>query len=189
MGSTFGCLSKCMPQQAAVTVTRSVRGVSLGEFVESLFYSLLPAVKLALGSALADANKSKDGLGFSKRRPNVRDYAQLMGWDNKSQTQYLDISRNSNQALRSNLSQSQLLAGLGNSFSVPVFQAIAENMLKCFNGLKVNSDFDDSDSDEQPTDPDEWQDSDDKTGSVDQYEDFHKTQKLSQLPLRALKIF
>ena len=62
MGSTFGCLSKCMPQQAAVTVTRSVRGVSLGEFVESLFYSLLPAVKLALGSALADANKSKDGL-------------------------------------------------------------------------------------------------------------------------------
>ena len=119
--------------------------------------------------------KKKDGLGFAKRRLNLRDYAQLQGWDKKSQTQYLDIPRNSNQALRSNLSQSQLLAALGNSFSVPVFQAIAENMLKCFNGLKAKSDFDDSDSDEPPTDPDEWQDPNDKKGP----DDFHKKQKLS----------
>ena len=57
---------------------------------------------------------------------------------------------------------------------MPVFQAIAENMLKCFNGLKAKSDFDDSDSDEPPTDPDEWQDPD-KKGP----DDFHKKQKLS----------
>ena len=106
-------------------------------------------------------DKSRDGLGFSKRRLTVRDYAQLMGWDKKSQTQYLGIDqfhcpRNANQPLParlkgveygSKLSQSQLLAGLGNSFSVPVFQAIAENILKCFNGQKVNSDDEDSDSD------------------------------------------
>ena len=49
----------------------------------------------------------------------------------------------------SKLSQGQLLAGLGNSFSVPVFQAIAENILKCFNGQKVNSDSEDSDSDSE----------------------------------------
>ena len=47
----------------------------------------------------------------------------------------------------SKLSQAQLLAGLGNSFSVPVFSAIAENILKCFNGQKVDSDSEDSDSD------------------------------------------
>ena len=105
-------------------------------------------------------DKSRDGLGFSKRRLEVRDYAQLMGWDNKSQTQYLGIkqfhcSRNPMAPLRARLkgdtlpwlSDSQLLAGLGNSFSVPVFQAIAENMLKCFNGLKMSSDSEDSDSD------------------------------------------
>jgi DNA-cytosine methyltransferase len=106
-------------------------------------------------------DKLKDGLGFSKRRLEVRDYAQLMGWDNKSQTQYLGIdkqfhcSRNPMAPLPARLkgdtlpqlSQSQLLAALGNSFSVPVFQAIAENMLKCFNGQKVKSDSEDSDSD------------------------------------------
>ena len=106
-------------------------------------------------------DKLKDGLGFSKRRLEVRDYATLMGWDNKSQTQYLGIdkqfhcSRNPMAPLPARLkgdtlpqlSQSQLLAGLGNSFSVPVFQAIAENMLKCFNGLKMSSDSEDSDSD------------------------------------------
>jgi len=106
-------------------------------------------------------DKLKDGLGFSKRRLEVRDYATLMGWDNKSQTQYLGIdkqfhcSRNPMAPLPARLkgdtlpqlSQSQLLAALGNSFSVPVFQAIAENMLKCFNGQKVKSDSEDSDSD------------------------------------------
>ena len=108
-------------------------------------------------------DKSRDGLGFSKRRLEVRDYAQLMGWDNKSQTQYLGIdkqfhcSRNPMAPLPARLkgdtlpqlSQSQLLAALGNSFSVPVFQAIAENMLKCFNGQKVKSDSEDSDSDSE----------------------------------------
>ena len=106
-------------------------------------------------------DKSRDGLEFSKRRFTVRDYAQLMGWVKNSQKQYLGINqfhcpRNANQPLParlkgvkygSKLSQSQLLAGLGNSFSVPVFQAIAENMPKCFNGQKVNSDSEDSDSD------------------------------------------
>ena len=132
-------------------------------------------------------NKSRDGLGFSKRRLTVRDYAQLMGWDKKSQTQYLGIDqfhcpRNANQPLSaplkgveygSKLSQCQLLAGLGNSFSVPVFQAIAGNMLKCFNGQKVNSDSEDSDSDSEGppglmTEPDERKEccSDDDEGSV-----------------------
>ena len=148
-------------------------------------------------------DKSRDGLGFSKRRLTVRDYAQLMGWDKKSQTQYLGIDqfhcpRNANQPLParlkgveygSQLSQSQLLAGLGNSFSVPVFQAIAENMLKCFNGQKVNSDSEDSDSDSEGppglmTEPDEREEccSDDNESSVDQYEHVHtpvKKQKLS----------
>ena len=108
--------------------------------------------------------KSRDG-SFSKRRLTVRDYAQLMGWDKKSQTHYLAIDqfhcpRNANQIVPSSsklsfvkygskLSQAQLLAGLGNSFRVPVFQAIAENILKCFNGQKVNSDSEDSDSDSE----------------------------------------
>ena len=105
----------------------------------------------------------RDGSVFSKRRLTVRDYAQLQGWDKKSQTHYLAIDqfhcpRNANQPLPvllkgvnygSKLSQAQLLAGLGNSFSVPVFQAIAENILKCFNGQKVNSDSEDSDSDSE----------------------------------------
>ena len=141
-------------------------------------------------------DRSRDGSGFSKRRLTVRDYASLMGWDKKSQTQYLAIEqfhcpRNANQPLPvrlkgveygSKLSQSQLLAGLGNSFSVPVFQAIAENILKCFNGQKVNSDSEDSVSDEWSTD--EWEEccSNDNKGSVDQYEHVHtpvKKQKLS----------
>lgn len=62
MGGSFSCLAKCMPQAKAVTVHRSVRGVSLAEFTESLFYSLLPVVKLAIGGVLADLNKSKDGM-------------------------------------------------------------------------------------------------------------------------------
>lgn len=145
-------------------------------------------------------DKSRDGLGFSKRRLEVCDYAQLMGWDNKSQTQYLGIKqfhcpRNANQPLParlkgveygSKLSQSQLLAGLGNSFSVPVFQAIAQNMLKCFNGQKVKSDSEDSDSDSEGppglmTEPDEC--SNNNKGSVGQCEHIRfpvKKQKLSQ---------
>ena len=108
----------------------------------------------------------------------------------KSQTQYLGIDqfhcpRNANQPFParlkgveygSKLSQSQLLAGLGNSFSVPVFQAIAENILKCFNGQKVNSDSEDSDSDSEgppglTTEPDEREErcSNHKKGSVDQF--------------------
>ena len=77
----------------------------------------------------------------------------------------------------SKLSQSQLLAGLGNSFSVPVFQAIAENILKCFNGQKVNSDSEDSDSDSEGPpglmiEPDQWEEcrsSVPDKGSVDQF--------------------
>ena len=106
-------------------------------------------------------DRSRDGSGFSKRRLAVCDYASLMGWDKKSQTHYLGINqfhcpRNANQPLPvllkgvnygSKLSQAQLLAGLGNSFSVPVFSAITENMLKCFTG-QVNSDSEDSDSGE-----------------------------------------
>ena len=106
-------------------------------------------------------DRSRDGSGFSKRRLTVRDYASLMGWDKKSQTQYLAIEqfhcpKNANEPLPkclkgvkygSKLSQAQLLAGLGNSFSVPVFSAIAENILKCFSGQKVDSDSEDSDSD------------------------------------------
>ena len=120
-------------------------------------------------------DKSRDG-SFSKRRLTVRDYAQLMGWDKKSQTHYLAIDqfhcpRNANQPLPvplkgvkygSKLSQAQLLAGLGNSFSVPVFQAIAENILKCFNGQKVNSDSEDSDSDPSECGP--HSDTDDDNG-------------------------
>ena len=96
-----------------------------------------------------------------------------MGWDKTSQTQYLGIDqfhcpRNDSQQLPvrikgisygSKLSQSQLLAALGNSFSVPVFQDIAENILKCFNGHPLSSDSEDSDSDsDNGGEPDEWED-------------------------------
>ena len=85
----------------------------------------------------------------------------------------------------SKLSESQLPAGLGNSFSVPVFKEIAENMLKCFNGQKVNSDSEDSDSDSVEEDNEgsvEVRCSDNNKGSIDQYERVHtpvKKQKLS----------
>jgi len=48
---------------------------------------------------------------------------------------------------------------------VPVFQAIAENILKCFNGQKVNSDSEDSDSDsEGPSECGPHSDTDDDNG-------------------------
>ena len=129
----------------------------------------------------------RDASGFTKRRLVAKDYAQLMGWDKKSQQQYLGINRfhrPSNANLKgaklkgldygSALSQTQLLGALGNSFSVPVFEAIAENVLKCFSGQKVNSDSEasDSDSDSMPglvSDSDELceQCSDGDKGSVD----------------------
>ena len=78
----------------------------------------------------------------------------------------------------SKLSQSQLLAGLGNAFSVPVFQATAENILKCFNGQKVNSDSD-SDSDSDSEGPWEEHCSDHYNSSVDQ---FHTPVKKRKFP-------
>ena len=116
-------------------------------------------------------DKCKDG-SLTKRRLNIRDYAQLMGWDKKSQTHYLGIDqfhcpRNDSQPLPvrikgvsygSKLSQSQLLAALGNSFSVAVFQAIAEGLLRCFSGQPLSSDSENSDSDsDDGGEPHEWE--------------------------------
>ena len=62
--------------------------------------------------------------GMNKRRLGVADYAALQGWDNGTMKNYLKIHSLSRQ-----LSDAQLLAALGNGFSVSVFEAIFQNLL------------------------------------------------------------
>ena len=61
---------------------------------------------------------------MNKRRLGVADYAALQGWDNGTMKNYLKIHSLSRQ-----LSDAQLLAALGNGFSVSVFEAIFQNLL------------------------------------------------------------
>ena len=145
-------------------------------------------------------DKCKDG-SLTKRRLTVRDYAQLMGWDKKSQTQYLGIDqfhcpRNDSQPLPvrikgvsygSKLSQSQLLAALGNSFSVPVFQAIVEGLLRCFSGHPPSDSDSDSDSD-NGGEPHEWEHyCPDKRKLPRPADDFHTPIKKRKIQERSFK--